>query len=314
MSGLSGVGSGGYNPYVAQQFQQNLFSQIGNGSGSIAQTQLEQAVTASGVTTQGADAPYQQLDPNNTYSVTAQQLAQALPAPPYSDQMQAQMILYQAQGWPGSSTPESGSSLAQSLFSQIDSNGSGSITQTQLEQAVTAAGGTTLGADALYRQLDPNDTGSVSEQQFVSALQPPSPSGNTAQDALLALLDQVTQSSSTSTVSAPGGSSTSSISGSSASDALVALLQSLDEAQSNAPGNTAAGSGTTSIGGNSAQDALDALMARLKADSGSASGAGGSSSTGTANSADLSLAVSFYQSQLNQLVLGGAFGTQAASV
>ena len=40
------------------------------------------------------------------------------------------------------------------------------ISQTELEQAVTAAGGTTQGADALYAKLDPNNTGSVTEQQF----------------------------------------------------------------------------------------------------------------------------------------------------
>jgi len=50
---------------------------------------------------------------------------------------------------------------AQSLFSQIDTNGDGSISQTELEQAVTATGGTTQAADALYAQLDPNNTGGI---------------------------------------------------------------------------------------------------------------------------------------------------------
>ena len=409
MSGISGIGSGGFNPYAVQQFQQNLFNQISDGSGAITQTGLEQAVTKAGGTTQAADALYSELDPDNTGSVNEQQFAQVLPGPPYSNQMQAQMIGYQAQGWPGASgggqtntlaqnlfsqidsngdgsisksemeqavtaaggttqaadalyseldpnntgsvseqqfaqglsssshhhhhhhgggggggsaAGSSGSSaadaltslfnadgddtagtsptqVAQNIFSQIDSNGDGSISQSEVEQAVTSAGGTTQGADALYSQLDPGNTGSVSEQQFLSALQPPSASGNTAQDALLALLDQATQNaSSTSSVSATSGTTagttSSSVGGNTAQDALTALLQSFDAAQSNALG-----------GGNSAQDTL---MALLNASNGSSNG---NSGTGAGNAANLSLAVSLYQSQLNQQLYSG-LGTQSA--
>src|SRR5580692_8682494 len=123
MSGISGIGAGGINPYAVQQFQQNLFNQISGGSGSITQSGMEQAVTKAGGTTQAADALYSELDPANTGSVNEQQFAQALPGPPYSSQMQSQMIGYQAQGWPGASTGASattGASLAQNLFSQID--------------------------------------------------------------------------------------------------------------------------------------------------------------------------------------------------
>jgi len=104
MSGLSGIGNGGYNPYAAQQFQQNLFSQITNGSGSLTKSELESAVSSAGGTTQAADALYSELDPNNTGSVSEQQFSQVFPGPPYSNQMQSQMISYQAQGWPGAST------------------------------------------------------------------------------------------------------------------------------------------------------------------------------------------------------------------
>ena len=170
MAGVSGIG-GGHHPYAVQQFQQNLFNRIdSNGDGSMSQTELEKAVTAAGGTTQAADALFAQLDPNNTGSVSEQQFAQAIPGPSYSNQMQAQMFGYQAQGWPSSSTTNPVGGLAQSLFSQIDSNGDGSISKTELEQAVTAAGGTTQAADALYAQLDPNNTGSVSEQQFAQGL------------------------------------------------------------------------------------------------------------------------------------------------
>src|SRR5262249_2126461 len=56
--------------------------------------------------------------------------------------------------------------LQQRLFSEIDTSGTGSITEAGLETAVTKAGGTSQAADALYATLDPNNTGSVNEQQF----------------------------------------------------------------------------------------------------------------------------------------------------
>ena len=60
--------------------------------------------------------------------------------------------------------------MAQSLFSQIDTNGDGLITQLELEQAVTAAGGTTQATDALYAKLKSNNTGGVTKQQLAETL------------------------------------------------------------------------------------------------------------------------------------------------
>src|SRR5215469_5239862 len=180
--GSAGTAGNGLN-----QIAQNLFGQVdANGDGSITQAELEQAVTAAGGTTQGADALYAQLDPNNTGSVSQQTLAQYLQSQFNNSAQGALGALIQA---PTGNAPANASSqIAQHLFSQIDTNGDGSISQSELEQAVTAAGGTTQAADALYAQLDPNNTGSVSEQTFAQGLQPPSPSGNTAQDALASLL------------------------------------------------------------------------------------------------------------------------------
>jgi Ca2+-binding EF-hand superfamily protein len=171
MSGLSGVGYGGFTPSAIQQLQQSLFNQIDvNGNGSVSQSELEQAVTKAGGSTQAADALYSLLDPSNSGGFSEQQFAQVLPGSAFSDQTQAQLISFQAQGWPSSSSTSSDGSLAQNLFTQIDSNGDGSITKAELEQAVTKAGGSTQAADALYAQLDPNGTGSISEQQFAQGL------------------------------------------------------------------------------------------------------------------------------------------------
>ncbi len=173
MSDVSGLGSSGNNWYAdrIQQFQQNLFNKIDtNSDGAITQSELESAVTGAGGTTQSADSLYALLDPNYTGSVSEQQFAQNLPAPPFSAQMGAQLIADQAQQSASANTSTSGSAFAQNLFSQIDANGNGSISQSELENAVTAAGGTTQAADALYAKLDPTNTGSVSEQQFSQSL------------------------------------------------------------------------------------------------------------------------------------------------
>ena len=61
-----------------------------------------------------------------------------------------------------------------SLFDSIDTSGSGSITQSQFEQAFQSKNPPGVfqkqGADAIFAALDPNGTGSVSKQDFVSTM------------------------------------------------------------------------------------------------------------------------------------------------
>jgi Ca2+-binding EF-hand superfamily protein len=296
------------------QLAQSLFSQIdSNGDGAISQTELEQAVTKAGGTKEAADALYAKLDPNGTGSVSQQQLAQSLfqAFPHHHHHHGGETSPASATG--GSSATDSGNAadaltslfnadgggpgnspiqIAQNIFAQIDSNGDGAISQSEIEKAVTAAGGSAAGADALYAKLDPNSTGSVSQQQFIDTLQPPSTGGNTAQDALLALLDQVAQSS-----SAIGAGTT-------ARDALSALVQNFDPAASTASG-----------AGNSAQDALLRLINASGGTTGTGSSSGtGSSTATTLNGADLARAFALYQTQLEQQLLSSIIGTQGASV
>lgn len=58
-----------------------------------------------------------------------------------------------------------------SLFNQIDSSGSGSITQQQFDQAFQTMDPPAVfqqqGSNAIFSALDPNGTGSVSKQDFV---------------------------------------------------------------------------------------------------------------------------------------------------
>jgi len=354
MGDVGGIG-GGFGPYAAKQFQLNLFSRIDlSGDGLVSQSELEGAVTKAGGSTQAADSLYSLLDPTNSGGFNEQQFSQALPGLGLSPGVQAQMIDYQAQGWPGAAGP--GGQLAQSLFSQIDGNGDGSISKGELEQAVTEAGGTKAGADALYAKLDPNNTGSVSEEQFAHSLLGAMPhhrhhhhgggtgAAGSATDALTALFNAdgggaensptqiaqnmfaqidgngdgaITQSELEQAVTAAGGDKT-------GADALFAKLD---------PNGTGSVSEQQfidtlqppSAGGNTAQDALLALLDPIQSSpsppAGGATiadkpnvGATGATVAETFNGAALARAVAIYQSQLEQLLLGGIGATRSASV
>ncbi|HEY6258713.1 MAG TPA: EF-hand domain-containing protein [Xanthobacteraceae bacterium] len=340
MSGLGGVGYGGYTLTAIKQFQQNLFNQIDrNGDGSVSKSELEQAVNQAGGGTKAADALYSLLDPGNSGGFSEQQFAQVLPGSGLSDQTQAQLIGYQAQGWPGASSPPPDGQLAQSLFAQIDSNHDGSISKAELEQAVTQAGGSQQAADALYAKLDPNGTGSVSEQQLQSLFQSAPHrhhdhggglGGNSAADALTSLFNadgggpensplqiaqnmfaqidssgdgSITQSELEQAVTAAGGSKAS-------ADALYAKLD---------PNGTGSVSQQQfidalqppSASGNTAQDALLAL---IKASGSSSSGPAGQPAAGLFNQVDLAHAFALYQNQLEQQLLSGIAPVQSASI
>jgi hypothetical protein len=56
------------------------------------------------------------------------------------------------------------------LFNKIDTDGDGKISQSELENAFTQAGGTAAQADQLFAKLDKDGDGSVSKADFVSGL------------------------------------------------------------------------------------------------------------------------------------------------
>jgi Ca2+-binding EF-hand superfamily protein len=173
----------------------NLFDQLTGGTGVLTESELEQAFTSQGGTTQEADALFSQLDPQGTGTVSQSQFVSGM------QQIAAQEAQTQsAQATQGQNSPDSSSSLS-ALFDQL-TGGAGELTQTELEQAFTSQGGTTQEADALFSQLDPQGTGSVSETQFVSGMQQILAQAAQAQSAsssasadLSSLFDQLTNGS-----------------------------------------------------------------------------------------------------------------------
>lgn len=253
MSSIDGIGSGLSS--ALEQLRANLFKSIDtNNDGSISKSELETAVTKNGGTKAAADALYAQLDPSNTGGISESTFGSSLPPPPFSSGVGSVLLADQSQQSTGSAASSS-NPLADQLFQQL-TGGSGTLTQSELEQSVTKAGGTKASADALWKQLDPNGTGSVSEQQFAQSLPPPPPppggfdssgasggasGGTSAQDAILALLQGSGGTDGTASSSSDGGSS--------AQDALLALLQ----------GGTS-GTGSTTPSTDSAQAAIASLL------------------------------------------------------
>jgi len=256
---------------LLQQWQQKIFSSIdSDGDGSVTKSELESAVTKAGGTSEEADALYSKLDPDNTGSVSESQFSANMPVPKLGDQMVSQLISYQSVDSGGSSNSKPTSQLASDLFSSIDTDGDGVISKSELETAVTNAGGSTDEADALYAKLDPDNTGSVSESAFAQALQPPPPPPPPSSD------------SSTSSDSSDSSSSTGSSSSSSSSptdtasvDALKALIEAMNETSAadssgTDSGSTDTGASNSSSGAaSSADDAMKALLDALKQSSAS---------------------------------------------
>lgn len=251
----------------ATQLASSLFSALdSNGDGTLSKSELEAAVSSTGGTTASADALYAELDPDNTGAVDEEEFVDNFPQP---DAMDGGATSSTASAG-GTSAADAVSSLVQSfapsrtasmLFAQLDTNGDGSLSKSELEAGVTDAGGTTAAADALYAELDPNDTGSVTEQQFADTM---STLGTTSQSA----------------------SSASSDGGTSAADAMTLLLQDLapplpplGPPPSDRPGQSQSTGGSASTG-TSADDAIAALLNAYAHPSGSGPTSSGPTSSG----------------------------------
>jgi Ca2+-binding EF-hand superfamily protein len=238
----------------------------------------------------------------------------------------------------------------QNLFDKIDANGNGSITQSELDQAVTSAGGTTAAANALFGDLDPSDTGSVSEQQFAQNLPMPAFGAEMGSQLIAAqaqntagssgsgpasafanqLFSQITNGGSTLTQSALEQAVTSAGGTTASADALYAQLDpnntgSVTEQQfaANLPSVFNAATPSTGDSGNSAADAMAALMKSVASSSGATSGPHGhhghhhhhvdtASTTDTSGSSSSDPDLSPADQLLSQLTSGGS--TQAQSL
>jgi hypothetical protein len=80
------------------------------------------------------------------------------------------LLAAQSQSSASASAPTSPSDALQDLFSQIDANGNGQISQSEFENALGAGGTNLAQADDVFSKLDTNGDGSVSLSELSSAL------------------------------------------------------------------------------------------------------------------------------------------------
>ena len=144
---------------------QQFFSAIDtDGNGQMSQAEFENFLTKNGGTKAEADKIFAALDTNDTGSLSEAQVASAVQEgqPP-----QGRVGGHHHHGHHGGGAAKA----VDQLFSQIDSDDDGSISETDLESFVTANGGTTAEADSDFSALDPNNTGSVTKDAFTQALE-----------------------------------------------------------------------------------------------------------------------------------------------
>jgi len=179
----------------------NLISAIDtDGDGSISQSEMETYIEGKGGTQSQADALFSALDQNGSGNLTKAQLASDLQniAPPA------------AQGAHGHhhhhhhGSAASADDVASKLVQAMDTNGDGTVDQSEFESFVTGLGGTTSEADADFTALDTSNSGSVTASQFSSAIkafetdsQTQNVAGLSSTSPILALLDVFAKNTST---------------------------------------------------------------------------------------------------------------------
>lgn len=155
-----------------------LFKQIQiPGAGQILPWDLHRAVSAGGGTIEQSSALMKQLDPFNNGAITIQQLMANLPGAEPAEPAEPvaptpDPVNDSALGGLAALATIYNVSQPQELFLELDTDFDGFVSQSDIEAAVTAGGGSAEAGAALYAQLDPGNTGGVTQSQFASNLFP----------------------------------------------------------------------------------------------------------------------------------------------
>ena len=199
-AGTSGASSPAASTSIAtagaasDPLKQLMSAMDSDGDGTISQTEMEAYIQKQGGTAAQGDALFAGLNPGGTGNLTQTQLA--------GDLQQARPAGGAHHHHHHHKAQPSADQVGGDLVAAMDSNGSGSVDQSEFESFVTGLGGTTAQADSDFAALDPQNTGAVGASQFssaVTALQTASLSGSASP--ILTLLDAFKQ-----TAAAPGGS------------------------------------------------------------------------------------------------------------
>ena len=119
----------------------------------------------------GAAASAPSAAATNT-SAPANASAPTAPTSPLSSSTLNALFSMQGQGQGGAQQPlvmVNGDALSQQMFSLLDGNGDGGVSQSEFDQAFGQNGNTTQ-ANNLFAQIDTNGDGSISQQEMTNAL------------------------------------------------------------------------------------------------------------------------------------------------
>jgi len=180
--------------------------------------------------------------------------------PPFSNGTMAALMALQGQG-------ANGAGGAQGLFSQLDTDGDGSISQSEFESALGQSGVDKSSADALFAKLDQNGNGSVSQSELSSAAHrghghghhmqadgSGGAQGGGSQGGLASLLDSTSANgASTQTQSNSDGSSTTTIT---YADGSVVTMTTPAAQQ----GDTSGGTNAQTAGGSNSNNLIEQLI------------------------------------------------------
>lgn len=197
-----------------------------------------------GATGQAAD-PFASLGASAGASATS---GQGAPTPPFSLGAMSALLAAQSQSTTGSTglSPDQ-----QKVFSELDTDGDGTITKSELENDF-GAGNTQL-ADAVFSKLDTNGDGAISDSEFAAGTTKTAHHGHhhhgggsgQSQDPLAALLGTTTPGQSSQTMTNSDGSTTTTIT---YADGTTVSTTSAPTATSGTSGTAATTSSTGSQG------------------------------------------------------------------
>jgi Ca2+-binding EF-hand superfamily protein len=149
----------------ASQLLSALLSQLSASSSSSSSTATTMTMAMAQVTPTAGGSSCNALTGSTTAGLT-------------SETLDALMTLQQLDGSAAGSNSASTSNPMQQLFSAVDSNGDGSVSQTEMESYIEGVGGTQAQADSLYNAISQNGTSAgasssgISESQMASAASP----------------------------------------------------------------------------------------------------------------------------------------------
>ncbi len=171
-----------------------------DGDGTVTQSELESYIVQQGGTQTEADNLYSMLAQSDSNGITEDDLASQAPPPPPPG----------GPGGPGGGPPpqnsdgssDATSDLGSKLVSLFDTNGDGTVSQSELENFVTQNGGTTDTADTYFTSLDTTGSGSLSSSDFATAIEKLQENiSNNYTSPILTLLDAFANNTSTTTSS-----------------------------------------------------------------------------------------------------------------